>query len=102
MSHAEQQLLTLILVVWTVTFLVVLAVMLKAVMSYRTRAGANPIFHAGTAVEATWMVVPVTIVILMVILAVRLHDAGGDGSEVDRAVKAAATTETLPTPRPTQ
>ena len=93
MSPAEQHWLTLILVTWTVTFLAVLAVMLRSVIRYRGRAGASPIFRAGPTVEAAWMVVPITIVVLMVVLAFRFHDARGDSSEVDLAVKAAATTE---------
>jgi len=97
MSYAEQQWLTLILVVWAVTCVTVLAAMLKSVVRYRSRATASPIFHAGTAVEALWIVVPVTIVVLTVILAVRLYDAGGGDNEVDHAVKAATTTEALPT-----
>ena len=93
MGPAEQHWLTLILVTWTVPMLVVLAVMLTAVIRYRSQPRANSIFRAGTAVQAAWMVVPITIVVLIVVLAVRVHDAGGDSSEVDQAVKAAASTE---------
>lgn len=93
MSPAEQHWLTLILVTWTVTSLAVLGAMLGSIVRYRSRSGPNPVFRAGAMVEAAWMVVPITIVILMVVLALRLQDAGSSG-EVDLAATPQLVTET--------
>jgi heme/copper-type cytochrome/quinol oxidase subunit 2 len=92
MSPAEQHWLTLILVTWTVMSLAVLGAMLGSILRYRGQSGSSPVFHAGAVVEAAWMLVPITIVVLMVVLALRVHDAGG--SESDLAVTSQRVTDT--------
>ena len=74
MNATEQHWLNLILVTWTVTSLAVLGAMLKSIIRLRRRARFSALFRVNTTVEGAWIVVPLTIVILMVVLAVRLHE----------------------------
>ncbi len=80
---------TLIFTICCVIFVVVFGAMFYSIFKHRKSPGRKPAnFHASTAVEIAWAVVPFVIVILMVLPAVRAVVAMKDTSNADITIKA--------------
>ncbi len=80
---------TLIFTICVVIFVVVFGAMFYSIFKHRKSLGHKPAnFHASTAVEIAWAVVPFVIVILMVLPAVRAVVAMKDTSNADITIKA--------------
>ncbi len=80
---------TLIFTICCVIFVVVFGAMFYSIFKHRKSPGRKPAnFHASTAVEIAWTVVPFVIVILMVLPAVRAVVAMKDTSNADITIKA--------------
>ncbi len=79
---------TLIFVICCVILVVVFGAMFYSIFKHRKSLGHQPAnFHASTAVEIAWAVVPFVIVILMVLPAVRAVVAMQDTSNADNPGK---------------
>ncbi len=80
---------TLIFTICCVIFVVVFGAMFYSIFQHRKSPGRKPAnFHASTAVEIAWAVVPFVIVILMLLPAVRAVVAMKDTSNADITIKA--------------
>ncbi len=79
----------LIFTICCVIFVVVFGAMFYSIFKHRRSPGLKPAnFHASTAVEIAWAVVPFVIVILMVLPAVRAVVAMNDPANADITIKA--------------
>ncbi|GAA4423927.1 cytochrome c oxidase subunit II [Acidovorax lacteus] len=88
---AEQQhfLHWMMLIICTVIFVAVFAVMFYSIWKHRKSRGAKPAnFHESVTVEVVWTVVPFIIVILMALPATKVLVAQKDTTNADLTVKA--------------
>ncbi len=85
----QQWLHNFMLIVCTVIFIAVFAVMFYSILKHRKSKGAKSAnFHESTAVEIAWTIVPFVIVILMALPATKAVVAMKDTSGADLTIKA--------------
>ncbi len=88
-AEAQSDLHWMMLIICTVVFIAVFAVMFYSIWKHRKSLGAKPAkFHESVTVEVIWTVIPFILVILMALPATKVVVAQKDTSNADLTIKA--------------